>query len=298
MFVLRLLVMVLATLGLLLAGGCDNSDNGGGNGFGQGVPHDDDDTNPPDVPDPYDRGAYVEFSRTNGFGETIAVANVTSAWYNATPTRVRIPIPDDQDSCWDGSNPAGLYSIPTTHHDIGIPSITLLDGSPLEMVLDPALGVWTTDTATDTWSSNQEYDIAVSGGEDRAAASFPGVLGTPAALQLLDFDHATEGLYLEWYGGNNNGHVELRILQLSLPEGATEELATWVACRLLDDGQHLIPWETLANQNDSSAELELLRGASTNFTLDADTQGKALGASIVTHTYVPPTLGDDDDSSH
>ena len=285
----HLLLALLAALGLLATGCGGPSDDD--DGFNTGVGDDDDDDD--DTPGPDDRGAYVEFARSNTYGESSATATAISAWYNATPTEVRVPIPDDLDSCWSGTNDVDLYGIPIHQHDVGTPSITLLDGSSFEMSYDEVMERWLGSTSAENWESNQEYEIAISGGADREAATYPGVLGTPAPLQLLDMDHAEDGLFLEWYGGNNNGHVELRFIQESQPDGEKLAQQTWVACRLLDDGQHVIDWADLKNQNDGPAELSLSRMASTNFDLDGLTQGMAVGISTVKATYVPPDLGEE-----
>jgi len=266
----RLFPLVLASL---LGMGCGTN---GGNGFSSGTP-DDDDSSADDDDDDFvqaDRSAYLEFNRSSAFGESEAGTGLFSSWFNPTDFEPRIPLPPKINTCRAGQHPAGTHGVPPTQHDIGIPSVTTPNGSVLELTLDGDF--WFGDTGSNDWESHQEYDIAISGGADREAATYLGALVTPSVLTLTSLEVSETGLDLEWYGGNNNGHVELRLVfTTELPD----QVQTYVVCRLFDDGEATIAPEDLESLAGMEVQLELIRTATANFETDKGAPGVASGIS-------------------
>ena len=267
---------------LLFATGCSGSNNGGFN------TSDDDDSAVGDDDDTVfvetDRSAYVEFNRQTTFGEDKATTLLYSSWFNPRDFLARIPLPAKVDSCHSGENPAGVYSgegfddfvlgAPFTQDDIGSPTLTTPSGRIIDMTLGE--NYWFGVTESNDWESHAAYDISISGGADRDAAQYPGALGTPAALTLLTMDQDDEGLALSWYGGNDNGHVELRIIHTT---DGPDNNHIWVVCRLFDDGEETVLWADLDSLAGLESEVELLRSATANFDTDMEVPGVATGVS-------------------
>jgi hypothetical protein len=278
----KLFPLVLSSL---LALGCGTpSDNG--NGFGTGTRDDDDAADDDD--DAFvdiDRSAYLEFNRSSEFEQGEALTVMFSSWFNVSDFEPRIPLPPKIDTCHSDSNPAGTFGTPPTQHDIGVPSVTTPDGSVIELELDG--DYWFGATSTNDWESHQDYDIAISGGADRDAAQYPGALATPSVLTLLNLEENEDGLYLEWYGENNNGHVEVRLIHTSdLPD----QIQTWVVCRFFDDGEHTVTWQDFELLSGMPVELEVLRSVTANFETDQGAPGVASGTSTAFTTLTMPVV--------
>lgn len=273
----------IALLGLLIGAGCSNDND---DGFGLGTPSPDDNGDDDDDDDfvEEDRSAYIEFARSEDFGTGESATLLFSSWFNPTHLDPRIPMPPKVDTCTSGEHVLGTYGVPVTTHDVGTPSITLPDGSEIEMNLNPDGEYWTGVTSANDWQSNEDYDAHISGGSDREGADYMGALATPSILTITDFDYNLAGLDLQWYGANNNGHVELRISHRA--EGETE-LITYVACRLFDDGEHRIEQEDLEPILAFTTEVELLRATTGNFPTEKGPPGMASGIAIATHTWTP-----------
>jgi hypothetical protein len=288
----RLPLLLLASL---LAIGCGTSADDDDTGFSTS-PDDDDTTSDDDDTGLSDlnRSAYVEFNRLTQFEEDEATTELFSSWFNVTDFLVRIPLPAKIDSCHSGQDPAGTYTggdlgdyilgAPLTQHDIGVPSVTTPDGRVIELSLGE--NYWVATTESNDWESHSDYDVAISGGNNRDAASYPGALATPSVLTLLSLDQDKDGLRLEWYGGNNNGHVELRMVHTTED---TTQLDIWVVCRFFDDGEATAAWADLALLGGLEVRLELMRSATANFETDQGAPGVASGISSTVSTITLPT---------
>ena len=267
----------------ILLSGCGGAGNNNGNGFNVGDPDDDDDSTP-NGSEEGEVSGYVEFTRHSEFGSTSAQVQLLSSWFLPVEVEARLPLPGKSDSCHAGKGESDLYGVPTTSLDIGSPSLVTSAGVVLDFELDAAGQYWVGDVEVDDWESHQEYDVVVSGGDDHPGGSYPGALATPAALTLTSLDQSEEGLELEWYGGNDNGDVALRLVQDSADVPGMD---LWLVCRLHDDGAATISVEDLSIFAATEVSIELLRSASANFYNDEGTPGVASGLATATTTWTP-----------
>ena len=260
---------LLITLSLL-SFGCGQVDDDE-DGFSVGV-DDDDDSTPPE-PEEGAVLAYVEFTRQATFNVTAASATLLSSWFSPTLVELRPPTPSDSDSCESRTIEDGSYGLPSSDLDVGTPS--LISPSGVALNSEFVSPFWVSEFDSDDWESHQEYEVVVTGGSDLGASSFPGALVTPAALTITLLEETEEGLNIEWFGGNNNGVIELRLMQESAP---AESASEWVVCRLTDDGVAALSAEYFSNfALGEDVSLELLRSTSANFKTETGVPGIAAG---------------------
>lgn len=258
-------------------------------------PTDDDDT---EEPDPMARAAWIEMDRAGTFGQAQAQLAIHASFFAPRPVVARTPLPGDLDACDAGVDLPGLFGVPPSAWDAGTPVLALQDGSEVDLGWDGPDSRWEASLPASAWIGEQDYGIGIGGGQDIAALDLPALLGTPATLAVSSIDTAAvDGLALTWAGSNDNGHVELRLTSDPFPGDDGQDLVAWVACRLLDDGGQVVPWDDLAVVSLAEVQFELLRARSTVFLTAEGYVGVAAGASTVDHRVVIPGIGDDDDSA-
>jgi hypothetical protein len=261
------LVITLSLLGF----GCGQVSDDDDNTFSVGVDDDDDSTPPP--PEEGAVLAYVEFTRHATFEVKEASVTVLSSWFSPAVVELRPPTPSDSDSCESRTIEEGSYALPSSDLDVGSPSLVIPSGASLNMEFESPF--WVNEFDPEYWESHQEYEIVVTGGSDLSPSSFPGALVTPAGLTINLLEETEEGLQIEWVGGNNNGDIELRLVQESATAGSSSE---WVVCRLTDDGAATLSSEDFSSfSQGEDVSLELLRSTSANFKTEAGVPGIASG---------------------
>ncbi len=295
---LLLPVSVLALLvlpALLLSCGEPEDDDP----FERGVDRDDDDDDDTPEWDAENRTAFIQMERTNIYGEDGASVEITAAFFPPTPMIVRSPVPEELDSCTDGVDHPDQFEVPASQWDAGVVTLQLQDGDTVDLEWNEGAARYERTLSSSAWTGEREYTVLWSGGEDVPEAEHIDILGTPASLMMDEFDpHVEDGLYLTWLGGNNNGHVELRITSDPIAEGEEEEgQVVWVACKLRDDNQAIVDWDDLMPMSGRDATMELLRPRTTTFDTHPDQPGDVLGASVVINLFDFPQLGDDDDDA-
>ena len=266
--------------------------------FDRGVDRDDDDDDDTPEWDAANRTAFIQMQRSNAFGETGANVEVTATFFPPTPMIVRTPVPEELDTCNSGIDHPDVFEVPAGQWDAGVFTLELLDGEAIDLEWNEGASRYERNLSSSAWTGEQEYTIRWTGGDDVPEAEHVGILGTPASLMMDEFNpNLDDGFFLTWVGGNNNGHVELRLTSDPIDEGEKEAQVIWIACKLRDDNQHVIDWDYLQPMNGQGATLELLRGRTTTFDTSPDQPGDVQGASVVINLFEFPQMGDDDDDA-
>jgi hypothetical protein len=268
--------------------------------FERGVDRDDDDGDDDDTPEwnPDLQTGWIEFHRANTYGETSASVSATAAFFPPTPTTARTPVPEELDLCATGVDYPDVFGVPDSEWDVGTVTLVLVDGTEEQLEWNGGAGEHQAVLPTSAWQGEQEYTVRLSGGDDVPETELTGLLGTPAALTMDDFDPLDDdGLALSWTGGNNNGHVELRLTSDPLNDEELDGQVVWIACKLRDDNQHVLDWDDLAPLDGLATTVELLRARSNPFDTLPEQPGSVLGTSTVHEEFDFPDLGDDDDDS-
>ena len=276
---------------------------------------------PPDEPDPFPRGTgddddddtddevgeddiagWVQFTRRSAISaENTVEVSAFAAYFQPELVEYGPPVPEEMDSCASGTTQPSEFDLPQHQLDVGDTVITL-DAVQITLdEIDPELSRYFTEAGTEDWVPEQEYDVRITGGSAAEAATFEGALGTPEVLALTDdLVEVDDGLLIRWFGQNSNSHVELRFVGDPLDvEGEDEGAIRWVACKLVDDGQHTIaPAEFEVFDGDLTL-VSLSRKRSTTIEIADNRRVRVVGDSQVHAQWAFPDVpGDDDDSGH
>ncbi|HCP44500.1 MAG TPA: hypothetical protein DIU15_00460, partial [Deltaproteobacteria bacterium] len=286
LFVLLVLVAALP----LLASACGQqrsteSPFGSTSGSG-GSSDDDDDTTTNDGEDL--SSGWIEVSRVANLGAASAVIRAVAAWYPAQVVMAQPSIADDLDDCITGSGDAALYGLPESELDVGLTVLSMASG---DEVLELAGDHHSANLPYTSWEANQEYNIQTTGGDDVDPLELEGALGTPSSIALNTVDSGEAGYTIEWLGGDNSNEIPLLV---TIEDGG---VLHWIGCRVLDDGEFLLPLTHTASLPAGLASLELRRQVVTNFEIPGHADGTVVGVARALTAIEIIETGDDDDSA-
>ncbi len=177
------------------------------------------------------------------------------------------------DECEAGTAEVDDWVIPDSDLDVGTPFLEFTDDD-IELNFDGSH--WSRQLGVEFWEQHQEFTLRVSGGPDLPAQFFEAVVGTPATLELTDFEEGKDGLTFNWVGGNNDGDIRVLIYL----EG---QRGDFLYCRFNDDDQQTVAWDTFAALEEADYVVEARRQRSVDFEL-GEYPGRTLGMSTAITT--------------
>ena len=265
------LLCLVAALPLLVSacGQQQSTESPFGSTSGSGGGDDDDDDATSGDDETFSSG-WIEVSRVASLGAASAVIQAVASWYPGQAVMVRPNIADDLDDCITGSGDAAMYGLPESELDVGLTVLSMNNG---DQVLELDGDHHSANLPYSSWEANQEYDIQTTGGEDVDAMELEGALGTPSSIALSGVEQEETGYNIEWLGGDNANEIPLHV---TIEENG---VLHWIGCRVLDDGEFLLPFTDTASLPAGLATLELRRQVVTEFEIQGYADGTVVGVA-------------------